>query len=416
MKHYDVAVIGAGPYGLSLGAQLSAQGVDHCVFGPAMAFWRDNMPPGTKLKSDGQSSDLPAPNGGYTISAFQTARDGSFEITRPIPVETFHDYGLAFRERLVAAADPRRVRDLRRTESGFTLTMDDGEAITARIAVLAIGVESFPYIPPRLASLPAGRVSHSVTYGPVAALAGKRVAVIGAGASAIDVAAALHEAGADTEIITRRSGIAFHHPPGKRKLRHRIRRPDTGIGGGWDLWIYANAPILFHILPAKTRRRIVETTLGAAPGWFMRPRIEGKVTIRAGMTTKTIAAEPDGIVFTLQDQAGATHRLAFDHVVAATGFRPDVARIACLDRNLVAAIRTEGTAPALSRHFETSVPGLYMIGPVAAHSFGPVMRFVFGAATTTPRLARHIARRLGRPTVAVPRPAAPAVACVNPGE
>ncbi|MCW8308614.1 lysine N(6)-hydroxylase/L-ornithine N(5)-oxygenase family protein [Acidiphilium sp. PA] len=396
MKILDVAIVGAGPYGLSLAAELGRHDVDVCVFGPAMAFWHDNMPPGTKLKSDGQSSDLPAPGAGFPICHYQMETTGTFEATRPIPVTEFHDYGIRFRDRMVPRADQRMVRDVGRTGGDFVVTLGDGTHVLARNVVIAVGVAAFPYVPAPLAALPAGYVSHSVQYGPVAALAGKRVAVIGAGASAIDVAAALHEAGADTQIITRRAAIAFHHPPTRRPLRHRVRRPDSGIGGGWDLWFYANFPQLFHALPEPLRLRIVANTLGAAPGWFMRERIEGRVPMRTGMTIRSVTAANGVVTFDLRDRRGGERQIEVDHVVAATGFRPDVARLNMLDPALVSAIRTAGMAPVLSRRFETSVRGLYMIGPIAAPSFGPVMRFVFGARSTTPVLARHLARQCAR--------------------
>jgi thioredoxin reductase len=416
MKKLDVAIVGAGPYGLSLAAQLNASGVDHCVFGPAMTFWQENMPPGTKLKSDGKSSDLPAPGTGFPISRHQTETTGTFSPTQPITVEEFHAYGMQFRDRMVSHADSRLVANVRRSGSDFALTLEDGAEITARAVVIAVGVKAFTYLPRPIADLPAGCVTHSVDHGPVAALAGKRVAVIGSGASAIDVAAALHEAGADTRIITRRPTVAFHHPPSRRPLRQRIRRPDTGIGGGWDLWFYVNFPGLFHALPEAMRLRIVDSTLGPAPGWFMRDRIEGKVPIITGVTATAITAHDGVVTFDLKDRRGASQRVEVDHVVAATGFRPDVTRLAMLDPALVAEIRTVGPAPALSRKFETSVPGLYMIGPVAAPSFGPVMRFVYGAGLTTPVLAKHLAARQMRSASSSAPLATPVTAFSQAGE
>lgn len=40
----EVAVIGAGPYGLATAAHLIAAGADTHVFGEAMSFWRHHMP------------------------------------------------------------------------------------------------------------------------------------------------------------------------------------------------------------------------------------------------------------------------------------------------------------------------------------------------------------------------------------
>ena len=71
-------------------------------------------------------------------------------------------------------------------------------------------------------------------------------------------------------------------------------------------------------------------------------------------------------------------------------YRVDLARVPFLDVELRAALRTEGTFPVLTRHFETSVPNLYFVGAASSASFGPLMRFVLGARFT----ARILARRL----------------------
>jgi hypothetical protein len=47
----------------------------------------------------------------------------------------------------------------------------------------------------------------------------------------------------------------------------------------------------------------------------------------------------------------------------------------------------------LSADFETSVPGLYVMGPAAAGSFGPLMRFMFGADFAVRRIDDRLARR-----------------------
>ena len=52
-------------------------------------------------------------------------------------------------------------------------------------------------------------------------------------------------------------------------------------------------------------------------------------------------------------------------------------------------LRTD-RAPTLSMRFESSVKGLYFIGPMSAMSFGPLFRFVAGANFTARTLARHL--------------------------
>jgi cation diffusion facilitator CzcD-associated flavoprotein CzcO len=54
----DVAIIGAGPYGLSLAAHLRGRGVRYRIFGEAMRFWR-NMPVGINLKSLAFATSIP---------------------------------------------------------------------------------------------------------------------------------------------------------------------------------------------------------------------------------------------------------------------------------------------------------------------------------------------------------------------
>jgi 2-polyprenyl-6-methoxyphenol hydroxylase-like FAD-dependent oxidoreductase len=66
----DVAIIGAGPYGLSLAAHLAAASVNVCVYGQPMDFWRTNMPEGMVLKSEGFASNLWHPDGALTLRDF----------------------------------------------------------------------------------------------------------------------------------------------------------------------------------------------------------------------------------------------------------------------------------------------------------------------------------------------------------
>ena len=51
-----VVIIGAGPYGLSVAAHLRAHGVAFRIFGAPLDSWRNHMPVGMMLKSDGFAS------------------------------------------------------------------------------------------------------------------------------------------------------------------------------------------------------------------------------------------------------------------------------------------------------------------------------------------------------------------------
>jgi hypothetical protein len=83
-------------------------------------------------------------------------------------------------------------------------------------------------------------------------------------------------------------------------------------------------------------------------------------------------------------------------VIAATGYWPDVNRLDFLSDNLRRSIRTHARMPMLTSDFESSVPGLYFVGPPAVNSFGPLMRFMVGSEYAAPVVARRLARRVRR--------------------
>ena len=65
----DVAIVGAGPYGLSIAAHLRRRGVPFRIFGTSMQTWRYQMPAGMCLKSEGFASNLSDPEGSFTLSS-----------------------------------------------------------------------------------------------------------------------------------------------------------------------------------------------------------------------------------------------------------------------------------------------------------------------------------------------------------
>src|SRR6201996_6810244 len=118
----DVAIIGAGPYGLSLAAHLGADGVDYRIFGSPMHTWRTSMPEGMVLKSEGNASDLYDPNGEMTLKHFCEDRGLPYkDVGYPIPLETFIAYGVAFQQRFVPRLEDRIVTAVKPAEHGFEL-------------------------------------------------------------------------------------------------------------------------------------------------------------------------------------------------------------------------------------------------------------------------------------------------------
>ena len=400
-----VIIIGAGPYGLSIAAHLQALGIPFKIFGEPMRSWRECMPEGMLLKSEGFASDLYHPAG--ELSLRQYCRDAGLsyrDIGEPVPMERFIAYGLAFQARFVPQLERKEVRLIRRDGGSFIVLTSGGETHRARRVVVATGISHFGWMPPQLENHSPELVSHSCAHSRLARFAGRRVGVVGGGSSAIDIAALLHEAGASVEVIARRQAIAFHdHTPEPRPLLRRIAAPWSGLGVGWRSRLCTDAPLLFHAMPERLRLVVVKRHLGPAPGWFMKERVVGRFPLHLGATLTGVEAR-DGRVRVRFERAGGGETREFEHVIAATGYRAEVRRLPFLDAALLGETRTVEGTPVLNRSFESSVPGLYYVGLASANSFGPLVRFAFGAGFTARRLTSHLRAVLARaPSPARPR-------------
>lgn len=397
-KPIDVAVIGAGPYGLSLAAHLSARGVSHRIFGRPLETWRHHMPKGMLLKSEGFASNLSAPERGATLKAYAVARGLAYaDRHRPIALETFLDYADWFRAAFVPHLEAQHVKALFRSDDNFTLMLESGECLAARHVVLATGIAGLAHVPCALKGLPKALLSHSYDHRDLSIFRGKDVTVIGAGASAIDTAALLDRAGAGVKIVARASKVAYHTPPdaAERTLIGQLKRPTTALGPGWRSFFCANTPLIFHRMPEALRLRATENHLGPAPGWFMRDQVEDRILALLGQKIVGGRAHQGRVVLDVVGPSGTGRTITSDHVIAATGYRPDLRQLSFLTPLLRATIAQVQETPILSEDFETSVKGLYVIGPAAANAFGPLMRFMVGAEFAAPRVANHLRRRLG---------------------
>jgi thioredoxin reductase len=405
----NVAIIGAGPYGLSIAAHLQSLGVPYRIFGAPLDTWRRHMPAGMTLKSDGFASNLSDPDGHGTLAAYCADRGIPYHNTDlPVSLGTFNVYAQDFQQRFVPDLEDRQVVSVEKSGTGFELELDDGESLRAHFVVGAIGITHFAQMPGGLDDLSPDLVSHSSAHHDLSAFAGRDVTVIGGGSSAVDIAALLHEADATTSLIARSDRLRFFSPPGPiaQGRWHRVRHPSSGLGPGWRSWLCENAPNLFRFLPGDARLTIIRRHLGPRSAWAMKARLEAGVAVRLGTTVER-ATEEGGRVRLVLRGADGTHAEALtDHVVAATGYSPDVHRMDFLSETLRSQIRTHARMPVLSGSFESSVPGLYFVGPPAVNSFGPLMRFMVGAEYAAPVVARRLARKAQR--MESPRAMAPA--------
>ena len=383
------------------------------------------MPVGMFLKSTVAASSIDAPEPGKRIEDFFARVAGSptgasgedphpepptLEHGEKTPLESFVRYGLWFTDSLPIAVEPAFVQAIDAAGDGFRVTLASGEALAAGAVVVATGHGSFATIPAELAQLAPGGpsadgpVSHSSQHTDLGRFAGARLAIVGAGQSALEQAALAHEAGAEVTVIARSPEVRFNRPPEaepKRRLRSRLT-PSSSLGRGVTLTAVGRipGPGAFRHLPERTRLQLVRSILGPAGAWWLRPRIEGQVLIHTDSRIIGARAIDRGVHLELGNPDGTTV-LDVDHVIAATGYRPDVDALGILAPELRQAIRRTAAAPRLSAGFESSVPGLFFTGLAAAPTFGPAMRFVCGTEFAGPRVAASVARRAGTYRAAV---------------
>jgi thioredoxin reductase len=395
----DVAIIGAGPYGLSIAAHLAALGVSFRIFGRPMHTWRTQMPQGMRLKSEGFASTLYDPDSTCSLASYCSQQGLPYaDVGLPIPLETFTSYGQEFQRRLVPALEDKLVVALDRTPSGFLLRLEDGDVIAARQVIVAVGISHFQYLPGVLAGLPEEFVTHSSAHHAYDRFRGREVTVIGGGSSAADVAAALVRSGASAQIVARKPVFRFHDPPGPlpRPLTERIRYPMTGLGPGWRSLFCTSAPLLFHKMPERLRLEVVRRHLGPAAGWFVKDQLVGRVPFHLGLHLDQAKVEDGRVHLQLVSESGVARTLVTDHVIAATGYKVDLRRLTFLSPEMQAGIRSVEQTPILSSTFESSIPGLYFVGIASANSLGPLARFAFGAGFTARRLSKRLANSASR--------------------
>jgi thioredoxin reductase len=402
----DIAIVGAGPYGLSVASHLKRRGVAFRIFGRPMDSWLAHMPKGMLLKSDGFASNISDPDGDFTLKHFCAERGIKYgEMGVPVRLETFTAYGLAFKERKLPELENTLVLGLKRVPGGFILQLDTGETVKARRVVLAVGITHFEYTPPGLTHLPAELLSHSFRHHDLEPFKSRRVLVIGGGASATDLAGLLAENGVDVHLISRKMALNFHEKADISKSRsfwQGIRNPQSGLGPGLRSRLYADAPSVFHHLPERLRLDIVRTFLGPSGGWFTKDKVIGRVPLMLGFSPERAEIHGGQVLLKLSGANTTKREILTDHVIAATGYKVNLGRLTFLSEEIRSNLKAVDDAPVLSSSFESSLPGLYFVGIAAANSFGPVMRFAFGAGFAARHLTKAIAKVLSRDRATMP--------------
>ena len=390
----DVAIIGAGPYGLSLAAHLRARGVKYRIFGEVMRFWR-NMPVGVNLKSLAFATSIYAPERGHTFPEW--CLEHGLEDFEPCTMQSFATYGCEMQKRLVPDLEEVLVTNVEPQGGKFEVALTSGERFIASKVIVCTGLSGLAHVPSELRNLGPDRMRHTFDISDYGQFRNKTVAVIGAGASAIEAGALVREAGGLSTVFIRGPEAIFHgRTPRVRPLWQRLKNPTSVVGPSRRGWILQHFPTLVYRLPLERRTRFVKRQLGPASPWWIIERVQGKVPMHPRHELIEASTSGNCVQLAFRDGEGHVKAVEADFVIAGTGYDADVSRLAYLDPELKRRIQCIERSPRLNIHFESSVPGLHFLGLLSFMCFGPLFRFVCGAEIAAPRLARRLSQLSGR--------------------
>jgi lysine/ornithine N-monooxygenase len=384
----DIAIIGAGPYGLSVAAHLAGRRVR--TFGEPMETWRTRMPPDMLLRSDWKETSLSAPGDRGTIDRW--AEEVGEKREEPIPLQKFLRYAEWFRRAFVPEGDPSDVVSLDRVADGYRLATAAGTDVEARRVVVAVGATPFAHAPPPFTEAMGDRVTFATALQNYEDYRDKRVVVVGGGQGGLESASLAVEAGADVDLVIRSSLRWFadrepHRPRGRLRQRlYRLAYPVVGYGPP-PLNRLALHPDLFALFPKAARRLLSGRILRAGGSPWLRGKVERTVRVSEGVAVEGI--ERGGVV-RLRLSDGSVREA--DAVIVAAGFRFSLERLAFLSADVRDRIAVEDDWPVLDRWFRSTENGLFFVGFAAEHRFGPIARFIPGTRFTANRVREALTR------------------------
>jgi len=381
----DVVIVGAGPYGLSAASHLKSKGLEVRVFGKPMDFWATKMPEGMLLRSPRVASNISDPTHDFQLPSYETA--SGISPKAPLPLSTFVDYGRWFQRQLIPELDQSQVEIVERSNSGFRTVLANGTSVRSPRVVVAAGIGPFQRIPEQFNSLPQELVSHCYSGIDVKRFSGKKVVVIGAGQSALECAALLHENGAEVEIIARYGGLRWI---GKHPRLHNLGPISTLLYSSHDVGPagisrMVAAPNLMRWVPLGLRDKIRKRAVRPAGSPWLRPRL-ANVTIRIGRHVSEAKLAGSRVVMKLDDGSSTTA----DFVLLGTGYSVDISKFEFLSGDLLKGVKTYEGYPILQPGFRSTLPGLHFVGAAAARTFGPLLYFVAGTEFASRSLASAI--------------------------
>ena len=376
----DLLIIGAGPFGLALAAYAQEAGIRHRVVGAPMGFWRDNMPRGMHLRS---SCDWPLdPLGVHSIDAYLKKLGRTCRDVEPLSRDFYLGYADWFRHETGIQSLDVTVRSLHTEGRDLVAVTEGGARIRSRFVVLAVGFGNFAHVPPELESLfPRDRYDHTRDLVDFGRLRDKRVLIVGGRQSAFEWAALMREAGV--------SGV------------HLCYRHDTPLFTASDWrWVtplvdrMADDPGWYRRLSPDEKRQLDQRFWNEG-----RLRLEPWLANRIQhpnikLHPRTNVTGVDAGASALQARLDSGEVLSVDHVVFATGYKVDLAKVPFLAKGLLSSVDVRDGFPMLDEHFQTSVPGLYITSLAATRDFGSFLAFTVSVRAQAKIIGQDIAEAL----------------------
>jgi len=351
-----------------------------------MEFWERRMPSGMLLRSPRVASTISDPGSSFTLEAYESAT--GTKARERVQRETFVEYGKWFQKQAIRDLDCRSVARIRKDGEIFSITLSDGADFMCKRVIVAAGIGPFKRVPAPFSHLSPSLVSHCYDGRRLRAL-GPRVAVIGAGQSALESAALLREAGAEVEVIAK---VPALHWIGMHKRLHQLgiisrflySKHDIGPIGISRLVAYPN--LLYH-MPLGLKDRVRKRAVRPAGAPWLISRLQD-VRVSSGRTV-VAAREIQGEVQLILDDHSERR---VDHVLLGTGYEVEISKYDFLPPELLGQIRQIAGYPDLRAGFESSVPNLHFIGAAAARKYGPLLYFVTGTEFASKELTSYISR------------------------
>ncbi|QDQ96963.1 flavin-containing monooxygenase [Tomitella fengzijianii] len=405
---YGFAIIGAGLGGLAVAMELARSGRTDFVLLERAAdvggVWRDNTYPGA-------ACDVPSP---YYSFSYEPEPDWPRRYSEQPDILAYirrlvDDYGLRRRIRFGAAVTAARFDE---GAARWDITLGDGEVLRARFLVPAVGQLSTPMLPPipGIASF-SGPAFHSARWRHDVDLAGKRVAVVGTGASAVQFIPHVQRAAAHLTVFQRSAPYLLPRLDRAYGARHRrlFRAVPATLAAErlfwwcfaelWTLQMKGNRAVsaAFRAWSALHRRRGVRDRRlrdVLTPDYRMGcKRVLFSSDYYPAVSQPDVTVEADDVVGVtpsgITTASGAQH--SADVIIFGTGFRAQEFCTAVDIRGTGGAALAERWADGARAYLGIAVPGfpnlLLMYGPNTNLGSGSILFMLERQAVYIRRLA-----------------------------